>query len=343
MPLLHAGGEILTCDAWQAMVMLLDADEAIRIVGRLAAKPRERDEWAQRALRHALHIDDAAVPHAPYVVRRALLPGIGGVAFASVGGVELGSADPALRDEVLQALRSAAQVSVRDEVTRARLLEGGVDVVLAPDPVTMISSLFGEGIGSRETTSIEVARVRDAFPDGWLSVQFGADFGDDETLATIAAELDGVGRDTALGFALFRAGAAPWHDTLDVLERIAARMSAPTLVFRSLNVWDICALIAGSRGFCGSSLHGRIVASAFGIARVNVSHPSTSDDTTKQHAYAATWESATQPGVVSVQAIGEGIRAALSVDSRSREDDARALAVRFRESFESLRKSLQRR
>jgi hypothetical protein len=36
-------------------------------------------------------------------------------------------------------------------------------------------------------------------------------------------------------------------------------------VFESLDIWDICALIASGAGFAGSSLHGRIVAEAFGV------------------------------------------------------------------------------
>ncbi len=117
----------------------------------------------------------------------------------------------------------------------------------------------------------------------------------------------------------FSAGAAPWHDALEVLERLAARLQAPSHVFRSLDAWDICALIARSRGFCASSLHGRIVAGAFGRARVDVAHPSVRIDATKQHAYAATWEIETQARVVAVQALGDGFRAALSRDRTTRE------------------------
>jgi hypothetical protein len=32
-----------------------------------------------------------------------------------------------------------------------------------------------------------------------------------------------------------------------------------------LDIWDICALIASGAGFAGSSLHGRVVAEAFGV------------------------------------------------------------------------------
>ncbi|HEY0877353.1 MAG TPA: polysaccharide pyruvyl transferase family protein [Zeimonas sp.] len=343
LPLLHAGGEILSCDAWQAAVMLLDPVEAARIVARLDAKPRERDAWARRTLGQALRVDPVDVPLAPYVVASSSMPGLGDAAFAPVGGVELPSCDASLRGEVLEAIRGARPASVRDAITHACLLAAGIDAALVPDPVVTIASLFGERIRSHHARSPRLARVHGAFPTGWLAAQFSADFGDDATLATIAAQLDSVHRDTGLGVVLFRAGAAPWHDSLEVLEHIASRMRKPALVLESLDAWDLCALIAGSRGFCGSSLHGRIVASAFGLARVNVAHPSVSAQTTKQHAWAATWECRGQPGVVPVQAIGAGVRAALSVDRSARERRAAALAARCREYFASIRGALDAR
>lgn len=340
LALLHAGGEILGCDAWQAAVMLLAPDEAARVVSRLAAHPRERERWAREVLAPALGCAPAEVPRAPYVASRISMPGIGPVAFNAVGGVELRTCDESLRAEVSVALRSADFLSVRDEITCAQLLARGLDPVLIPDPAVLVGELFGEEIRRRSNESPQLARVRDAFPGGWVATQFSADFGDDATLESIATQLDAVHADTGLGFALFRAGAAPWHDSLDVLKALASRMRAPVLVFESIHLWEVCALIACSRGFCGSSLHGRIVASAFGLARVNASHPSTKVEITKQHAYAACWERDSQPGVVSLPALGAGLRTALAVDLDARERHAKALASIYSEGFASIRRAL---
>ena len=81
--------------------------------------------------------------------------------------------------------------------------------------------------------------------------------------------------ETGYGVAFFRAGAAPWHDDLACYRRVAARMrTAAVKIFTSLDIWDICALIAASRAYCGSSLHGRIVAMAYALPRLNLIHPS---------------------------------------------------------------------
>jgi hypothetical protein len=58
-------------------------------------------------------------------------------------------------------------------------------------------------------------------------------------------------------------------------------------IFLSLHIWDICALLANATAYCGSSLHGRIVAEAYGRPAVNLVRDRNRQ--TKHVAYAATW------------------------------------------------------
>jgi hypothetical protein len=256
-PVIHAGGELLTCDAWEAAVMLLSAEEAPDVIARYDGQP-ERFVWARQFFGR----DDRA----PYCLDKSQSPQHGTVVFNGVGGVDLDRRDAALRDEVLAKLASADWVGVRDRLTLAQLAAAGIDARLMPDPAVLTADLFGERIRERGEAG-EVADVRAAFPQGYLAVQFAASLGDDATLARIA---EGLAREAAgRGIVFFRAGAAPWHDNIEVYRRAAAVFrgvaAAPTSVFESLDVWDICALIAASAGFAGSSLHGCIVAEAFRV------------------------------------------------------------------------------
>ncbi len=331
--LIHVGGEILSCDAWQAAVMLEQPAAARLVVRRLDGHPGEQREWARATL--------GTQARAPYATTaRATFPGPLRVAYLAVGGVELDACDGALRSDVLAALAAADDLSVRDRQTQARLQAAGITARLAPDPAVMVAELFGETVRARAQTG-EVARLRDAFPQGYLAVQFSADFGDDETLARLAAQLDRVSASTGLGIALFRAGAAPWHDELDALQRLAARLRGKSAtVFESLDLWDICALIAAARGYCGSSLHGRIVAMAFALPRVNLRHPSAQARTGKQAAFASTWDLAEMPAVVDVDDAASAIEQALATDPAQLAGTAARLAVRFREAFNAMRERL---
>lgn len=240
--LIHAGGELLDCDAGEAACML--------------GEPAPH--WGRRA---------------PYVLARdALAPG-SEVIFQAVGGVGLADREPAFRDDVVAALRQAASVSVRDQVTRRFLATEGIAAELQPDPVTRIAEFFGPHI---------LRKARRETP--YLAVQFAAECGDDRTLAALARGLDRLGWPVVL----FRAGAAPWHDSMEPYHRLASRLKVPAEVFASLDVWDICALIAGSSGFVGTSLHGRLVAEAFGRPAASLEREPGA--AAKLRAYLETWQ-----------------------------------------------------
>jgi hypothetical protein len=329
----HVGGELLTCDAWQAAAMLMRGDQAKETIARLDRQPNARMYWARGVL--------GLSSLAPYTVSRDLFPRAAAVVYNAVGGVDLDSIDPATRGEVLAKLAAADYVSVRDKRTQALLAAAGIAAPLMPDCAVMVAELFGAEIRERSHNG-EAAQVLQAFPQGYIAVQFSADFGDDETLAEVAAQIDRIALSSGYGVAFFRAGAAPWHDELACYERVAACMRAPSVkIFRSLNLWDICALIAGSRGYCGSSLHGRIVAMAFGLPRMNMVSPVQAARPTKQAAFAAAWEGAGVPAIVAVDQIADGMRDALATDPQQRFHIAADLAARYRQGFAAIRDMLR--
>ncbi|SAL00955.1 Polysaccharide pyruvyl transferase [Caballeronia calidae] len=315
--LIHAGGELMPCDAWEAAVMLQQPEEAQVCIARYGSCAEDRRAWARAELG-----TDAL---APYVIGGETFPQAASICFDAIGGVTLDARDAALRAEVLSKLRTGDDVSVRDARTQATLRNAGIDANLVPDPATLVAELFDERI-----------RTHSDARGGYLAVQFSADFGDDTTLANIAHQLDRIAESTGLGIVLFRAGAAPWHDDIAVYERMVQRMRHPAVrIFESLNVWDICALIAGSEGFAGSSLHGRIVAMAYGLPRVNIQH----GEPGKHHAYASTWEIANAPGVVPVDELHAAMLDALAMDREALRHQASVLAQAHRAGFAPIAQS----
>jgi hypothetical protein len=111
-------------------------------------------------------------------------------------------------------------------------------------------------------------------------------------------------------------------------------------VAESLNVWDICALIAHSRGYCGSSLHGRIVAMAYALPRINLRPPAAPQQAAKQAAFAATWDEVNVPATVDVQQLAGAMQQALALPSSALQDTADRLVTQYRCGFEALRHPL---
>lgn len=326
--IVHVGGELLTCNAWEAAVMLSPGKRAQSVIDQRSAWLWVPLEWADDRL--------GSPTRAPYVLPRRYFAQTRTLAFNAVGGVDLQKCEPQLREEVVETLRRATDISVRDIVTQRALQTHGVAARLLPDPAVMVGELFGDLIRSHMSAE-PVGAIRDACPNGYLAVQFSADFGDDRTLDEIAAQLDAIASSHGLGIAFFRAGIAPWHDDLDVFERSRKRMRTPSVhVMTSPNVWDICALIAGSSVYCGSSLHGRIVAAAFALARVNIRHPALTRPESKQTAFAATWEDEDMPADVGVAQIAQGVDAALRIEHARLGRIATTLARTYEEGFAHL-------
>ena len=323
--LIHAGGELLTCTAWQAAVMLLDPAAAAEIIARYDADPAAGAAWTARQLGTARTM--------PYVVGRdALVPG-GKLIFNAVGGVEWESLTAAQRDEVKAALREADWLSVRDRVTQAALRAEGIDAPLCPDPAVMVAECFGELV-SRHRQRDAVKAMREAFPQGYFACQFSADFSDDASLDALARGLAGVVSATGLGVALFCAGTAPWHDDPALFDSLRRRLPSGTARrFASLQLWDICALIAASRGVVSSSLHGRLVALAYGLPRVSLALPQQGARTGKVAAFAETWEPDAMPRSVEVGQVEPALMQALAVPADILQDTAAQLCKRYRASL----------
>ena len=303
--LLHVGGEILDCSAWQAAVMLLPPEQAQSVIAYLEQRPAERDDWAR-------HVTGGA--QAPYVASPARLHGLGRTAFAGVGGVGLAQSDPALRSEVLAALRAASFVSVRDRVTQSTLVAAGISATLLPDPAVLAAELFGDEIRQRAGSG-EVAVLHAAFPAGYLALQIGPEFADDACLDALAAGLRDVLRATGLGLALFRSGLAPWHDDPGMLPRLAARLRCwPLRIMESARLWDICALIAGSRACIASSLHARIVATAFALPRLSLAPAGGSGQSRKLAVFLESWELPGLPACVEPSLLASALPRSLAAD-----------------------------
>ncbi|MEW6705281.1 MAG: polysaccharide pyruvyl transferase family protein [Pseudomonadota bacterium] len=325
--LLHAGGEILGCTARQAAVMLLQPEEVDATLSYIEQHPEDEARW-QRAV-------TGTGATMPYVASRREWPMLVRVVFAASGGTQLAALPPAWRDEVLQRLAAADAVSVRDAVTQATLQAAGVNAALLPDPAVMTRDLFGPRIQACGAQG-PVAALRAAWPGGYLAAQFSAEFGDDRALDALARELEAAVAATGLGLVLFRAGAAPWHDDAGMLVRLAQRLARPPHLFESLDLWHLCALLAHARAYAGSSLHGRIVAAAFGVPVVGLLKPGETQDTGKVAAYARTWETPLQPLLASPDGLAAALQRSLAGGVTPRQAQAARWVSAYRAGFAAL-------
>lgn len=319
--LVHVGGELLACSLYEAAVMTLPPLEAPAAIARFDRDEVGRQTWAESLLGLRQRV--------AYLAAKALFRRPGRFIHLALGGVDLPRLPAAMRSEVIERLKESDALTVRDRYTQAALAEAGLTAKLVPDPAELATRLFGERIAAHAEAG-KPARVRERFPKGYVAVQFAAEFGDDATLLNLAAQLERIAGDRDLGLVLFRAGAAPWHDDLEVYRRLLGLMrGCHTWLFDSLDIWDLCALLARARLFLGSSLHGRIIANGFAVPGVNILSPGQPGPIGKQAAYLATWHAGEPTGIAACDGLAEAVRLAMAQDeaqmaayARTRADSA---------------------
>ena len=328
--LIHAGGEVLTCSAWEAAVMLQDAAGAAQAIACYDNDPAAAAAWAASQL--------GTTRSVPYVVGRESVAPPGKLIFNAVGGVEWAGMPASRREEVKAALRDADWLSVRDHVTRRALQAEGIVAGLCPDPAVMLRTCFDQTIRQRQDA---LQPVRQVFPRGYLACQFSADFADDASLGTLAQQLSRVTATTGLGLVFFRAGAAPWHDDQGLYEKLSGRLlPGSALVFESLHLWDICALIAASRGVIASSLHARLAAVAYGLPRVSMKSPQQGARPDKVAAFAETWELQPLRRCVELDEIEAAALQALDASPGALQEHAACLCASYTSSLAQWRDGL---
>ena len=298
--------------------MLQSDDAASRILSRHDSDPETNHAWAASMLGINQPI--------AYQVPRNFFPCRRFVGYLGVGGVDMARLRPEAGAQVLAQIAAADSVWVRDRTTWRHLENHRVQTMLAPDPAELTAVLFRSEIESRAAGGEPMA-VRERYPHGYLAVQFSADFGDDATLDVIGDGLQKIQQEYELGLVLFRAGSAPWHDRLDVFGRLLERTPGlDAVVFHSLHLWDLCALLAGCRGYAGSSLHGRIVAGAFGKPAASLASAAIS--TSKVGIYVSSWCPRAMRTVARPETLADAIRCSLQLQrvERLRSDRLAALA-----------------
>lgn len=263
--------------------------------------------------------------------KRNLFPGLAApppVGYFSVSGAPQ---DPEVRAELHAALREARFVAVRDSKSHGELRRAGIDAGLYPDVVHLLAEYFPkEALASLSPTAARFLG-RDK---PYLVFQSKAEILESWAPAAAAEKLIECARAAGCDIVLQPAGVASFHDTLSSLSAVCeairkrdAGVSAEVQADR--NIWAQVGVIAGSRCWIGTSLHGRIVATAYARPRVSFG-------TMKPKEYAASWPSDTLPAAVEPGRLVEAVKAACAVPQQELTATSELLASKVKEGIGQL-------
>lgn len=232
----------------------------------------------------------------PYLIRPTRYPLNGGVPYVvnSVGLAGLNGVSTLHRDAARLALQQADHINVREQASSDILTKWGIDHSMAPDVV--------------QTIALRHPAQRQRNPDVILlqaSAKWLRSFGVEQIAAAI---VDATPRHMRVG--LFVAGAAKGHDSTDAYGRLiaATKELRPGFEIEIADIdrdpWALTDAIANCALWIGSSLHGRVISSAYGVPRVGL-------PLVKLNRYAQQWDNE-MPFGVNPKALQSAVSYALS-------------------------------
>lgn len=319
------GGETLAASLGQAIAFDLPEPEA-RVIQSLDAEARRR--WL------ALPYDARPLAYLISPADFGLEPGTFSTAFHSVGGFGLThpELDPLIAAAARERLLQADLISVRDGFTQAAVKHWtGRDTACAPDAAFVTPGFFPHEIAKAKASLLE-RRPELAAP--FLAFQCNqailTHFGVAETAAALARLCDHEG----LGLVIQPAGLAFGHDDLSQLQAVAdqvAALSAPAGVWLQpdRNVWHQCALVGMARAWAGTSLHGRVLATAQGTPAVSLLNA-------KVEVNVLAWSEPKETAAVDLSLLEGALAFQLARSPEDHRDVARRLAEEAEESFAPL-------
>lgn len=273
------------------------------------------DEWQSRLAASMGGI----VLDPPYIPRPSAFPDNASAALVinSVGLSGIATAPEWRRPTLVSTIREASFVSVRDRASSDLLTELEIPHDLAPDLAHIVASIRPQ---PRDESGPVLVHLSE---HGFLAHDHAA------WAKTLTAAIPDPRREIRL----FLAGLAPAHDTVDSARKLrdAVRAEDPrrtVSISEARWVWDRVDEIAASSLWIGNSLHGRIVASAYGVPRISLAKP-------KVDAYARDWDP-DQPWGVSPADLASAVERAWASPTAPATD----LASQARESAERAADSL---
>ncbi len=171
---------------------------------------------------------------------------------------------PPEAERVRTALERRTYVTVRDDVSLARLRAAGVvnDIEVVPDSALLVDRLFPKDVLARR---LRFLRATDAYPDEARPLVIQGSSGLISVVDSLAAVVRAALRDQpSVPVVLLETG--PCHDDGAFADALAARL--PTRVHRvgeGATVEDIAAAIAQARAVACLSLHAAITAFVYGV------------------------------------------------------------------------------
>lgn len=260
----------------------------------------------------------------PFVFTKDSFNQVDHVILNSLGGSEL---DPSIFERfprLADELRQVDYFAVRDQATSDNLRQQGITTHLYPDSAILMAKFYPEAVLAN-LVSPEVRTYVAENRRQYVFFQIKDNYAKKKE-RLIAEQLDQLTASHGLSLCFCPIGKAINHDDHRALRRIAPYVDRPPAIFDSVSLWDIMYLIAHSRLYMGTSLHGAITAMSYAVPYVGL-------EVTKLNSYLNTWGIDGLDGTTALDGLSAGFAKAMAADqqtlNQSRDQQFRAAELSF--------------
>lgn len=321
LKLIHFGGDLLGMDLVEGYRAAADGEESERFESLAAISSRPALlEYVRRRTGQISELAYVLAPDGEFYGA--------GLGFHAVGLPEPGKMSAATKSELVEVLRRAQFVGVRDETGADFLESEGIAVERMPCALSVLPQVCGRQLReSRDREAISAMRRR--FPNGWITVETSEVR--EEDVDRLMQALREVSDRENLGIVFFEANQVPGRERRSGLRRwVESFPEWQAAEFGSDHLWETASLLLHSRLYCGSCLSSRIICMSGGVARINVPTGSPA-----VRSYSELWEHDDVPIEFSpTEEWTEALLDALNVDLSILQQHSAWLHARYRESFD---------
>jgi hypothetical protein len=228
-------------------------------------------------------------------------------------------------------LQKADYFAVRDNITLNNLEQNGVKALLFPDSAILMSEFYAlEGLEKSLTKGVQEYVQQNRGNYIFFQINKKTTVGKERL---IARELDKIFRQEHTEICLCPIGKALNHDDHEALQSVKQKMESPSTYFDAENIWDIMYLIAHSKAYIGTSLHGAITSMSYAVPHVGLK-------VEKLDAYLATWGVPGNNFAVNFSQIHEQYKIAISVKAEDWEAARDRQIMEIKKAFDLMANTL---
>lgn len=268
----------------------------------------------------------------PFLLDKEVFPGIKSISLNSLGGSGLNEKTFTKFSELKPNLQNADYFAVRDEVTLQNVEKAGLRANLFPDSAILMSEFFPleyleNNVSPGVKSYVEANRGNYAF----VQINKKTTRGHEKT---IARELDRVYSEGHTQLCFCPIGKALDHDDHEALHSLGKLVKSPFTYFDADTIWDIMYLIAGSKCYIGTSLHGAITGMSYAVPQVGLK-------VEKLSAYLSTWGVDGNRDAVEFSGLYDRFVAATGVSLKILEESRDRQFVEIRKGFDLMVKAIR--